>query len=32
MGMRLSALESVQQAAEELIKQAADSNDPAVKG
>jgi hypothetical protein len=32
MQMRLSALESVQNAAEELIKQASDSQDDAVKG
>lgn len=32
MGMRLSALESVQTAAEELIKQAGNSQDEAVKG
>lgn len=32
MPMRLSALESVQAAAEELIKQAGNSQDEAVKG
>lgn len=32
MQMRLSALESVQNAAEELIKQASNSQDDAVKG
>lgn len=32
MQMRLSALESVQNAAEELIKQASDTQDDAVRG
>ena len=32
MPMRLNALESVQAAAQELIKQAGDSQDDAVKG
>ena len=32
MQMRASALESVKEAAEELIRQAGDASDPAVRG